>query len=129
MTYTPDPWLILSKKSDLPTDDIEAMGSEDAWLEIAGIRDLKNEHHDSAIRRLRMCFVGFSSELKEKLGDEAFDIGFLVDNGLTKKLDFLVCGPTAPASKIKAAEKMGVEILMEFEFKELLETGELPHRE
>ncbi|ACT58304.1 BRCT domain-containing protein [Hirschia baltica] len=129
MTYTPDPWLILSKKSDLAADDISQMSSEDAWEAIAQLRDLTNENHDPAVRRLRMCFVGFSPELKEKLGDEAFALGFLVDNGLTKKLDFMVCGPTAPASKIRAAEKFGVEILMEFEFKEFQETGELPIRE
>lgn len=84
MTYTPDPWLILSKKSDLAADDISQMSSEDAWEAIAQLRDLTNENHDPAVRRLRMCFVGFSPELKEKLGDEAFALGFLVDNGLTK---------------------------------------------
>ncbi len=129
MSYMPDPWHILKMKSDLSNDEIDSMMSDEAWQAIYEWRDMRNERHDPDIRRLRMCFVGFSPELKEKLGDEAFELGFLVDNGLTKKLDFMVCGPTSPASKIKAAEKFGVEILLEHEFHEFKDTGELPIRE
>ena len=129
MSYMADPWHILKMKSDLSEDEIDSMMSDEAWQAIYQMRDLRNERHDPAIRRLRMCFVGFSSELKEKLGDEAFELGFLVDNGLTKKLDFMVCGPTSPASKIKAAEKYGAEILLEHEFHEFRETGEMPLRD
>ncbi len=128
MTYTPDPFHILSLKTDMPNSEIEMLDEAEAWIAIRKARDFQFQTTDPEQRKLLICVVGFSPEVNEKYGDEAYAAGFDVVGNVTKRLDFLVCGPSAPPSKMMTAEKFGAELLTEPEFKTLYKTGIFPKR-
>lgn len=73
-----------------------------------------------------VCFTGFKKATKEQLETLARIKGFLVRKSVTNNLNFLVTGDNAGFSKVAKAESMGITILTEEEFRNLLETGELP---
>ena len=115
------PTVILKSKSDLSSEEIEALSDAEAWRLIYSIRTTKAK--DS---RLQVCFTGFGTSKKEALVNLAHDNRFKVVSSVTQKLDYLVGGDNAGPKKIEKAESQGVEFLNEQQFMDLIETGEVP---
>ncbi|NBB66948.1 hypothetical protein A6B39_05180 [Mannheimia granulomatis] len=67
-----------------------------------------------------ICFTGFLKADREHLENLAEIHGYTVRKGVTKNLDYLVCGKNAGPSKIAQAESQGVIILEEKDFLELI---------
>ncbi|MCJ2164672.1 MULTISPECIES: BRCT domain-containing protein [unclassified Pseudodesulfovibrio] len=64
-----------------------------------------------------ICFTGFGrGKEKAMLQEIARMNGYLVRDAVTKRLDFLCCGPEPGPSKIEQAEFQGVEIVTIEEF-------------
>ncbi len=64
-------------------------------------------------------FTGTLSEFtRDEAGEIVKSLGGTVSNSISSKTDFLVSGDK-PGSKIKKAEKLGIKIIDENEFKEL----------
>lgn len=76
--------------------------------------------------KIEVCFTGFPAVQKLSLQNKAIMHGMHVVTDVTVNLKFLVAGPTRGPAKIKKARAKGLLILLEHEFHDLLETGELP---
>lgn len=102
----------------------------DEWLKKQGIR--KKEYISSNAKKssksgsLEVCFTGFSKIDREYLEKLAELYDFKVRKNVTKNLDFLVMGDNAGPAKIDAAIDVGATLLDEDEFKDMIETGEIP---
>lgn len=73
-----------------------------------------------------ICFTGFKKVEKESLIELARKNSLNVRSSVTKNLSFLCCGYNAGQKKIEAARKQGVLVFSEYQFRTMLETGELP---
>ncbi len=73
-----------------------------------------------------ICFTGFKSADKEALIASAEQSGMFIRSSVTANLDFLCCGYNAGPKKIEKARHQGVVALSKNQFKEMLETGEIP---
>lgn len=115
------PTMILKSKSDLSSEEIDALSDGEAWRLIYSIRTTKAKD-----TRLQVCFTGFGTSKKEQLANLAHDNRFKVVSSVTKKLDYLVGGENSGPKKIEKAESQGVQFLNEQQFINLVETGEVP---
>ena len=113
--------MILQSKTDLTKEQIAELTDAEAWNLIYSIRSTKAKDN-----RLQVCFTGFGASKKVELTNLAQDKKFNVVASVTKKLDFLCGGETAGPKKLEKAIEQGVQILSENEFKNLIETGEVP---
>lgn len=73
-----------------------------------------------------VCFTGFKKDDKEDLTKLASSSGMVVRTSVTSNLDFLCCGYNAGPKKIEKSRHQGVVVLSEPQFREMLETGEIP---
>lgn len=112
--------MILKSKSDLGSEEIDALSDGKAWRLIYSIRTDKAK--DS---RLQVCFTGFGARKKEQLTKLAHDKRFKVVSSVTKRLDYLVGGENAGLKKIEKAQSQGVRFLNEQQFINLVEIGEV----
>lgn len=75
-----------------------------------------------------VAFTGFTEAEKIEFARMAMSACLRVRAAVTKKLNFLVTGPTAGWRKLEVAQEMGVQLLTAEQFKALCETGEVPAR-
>lgn len=75
-----------------------------------------------------VCFTGFSTADKERLGDMAKAAGIAVKSSVTTHLRFLCHGAKAGPKKLEKAKAQGTVILDEKQFILLCDTGELPEQ-
>lgn len=94
--------------------------SKAEWLNQHGIYTI---HKRGNVKELieeeyieEICFTGFLKADRERLENLAEINGYTVRKGVTKNLDYLVCGKNAGPSKVAQAESQGVIILDEEEF-------------
>ena len=113
--------MILLSKTDLTSDQINALSEKSAWNMIYSMR-VKKAKDD----RLQVCFTGFGATEKERLNELASNNKFNVVKSITKKLDFLIAGENAGPKKIEKAELQGVQFLTANQFLVLIQTGEIP---
>ncbi|WP_373506494.1 hypothetical protein [Thiocapsa sp.] len=73
-----------------------------------------------------MCFTGFKAQDKTELKRLAEDWGMVVRSVVASNLDFLCYGYNAGPMKMERARQQGVTILSEYQFRVMLETGEVP---
>ncbi len=116
------PTMILKSKSEMSSEEIEALSDAEAWKIIYSIRIVKAKDN-----RLQVCFTGFCTSKKEELVNLAHDNRFKVVASVTKKLDYLVGGDNAGPKKIEKAESQGIQFLNEPQFINLIKTGEVPN--
>lgn len=82
-----------------------------------------------AEKKIEILFTGFPSVQRTHLETLASNAGMKVVKTPTNGLTYLVVGPNAGPTKVSAARAMGVFILSEPNFKEMLSSGELPDSE
>lgn len=75
-----------------------------------------------------VAFTGFTEAEKIEFSRMAMQACLMVRTAVTKKLGFLVTGPTAGWKKLEVAKEQGVQLLTVEQFKALCETGEVPAR-
>ena len=75
-----------------------------------------------------VCFTGFKNDDKKRLIEQAESKDMIIRSSVTRNLNFLCCGYSAGPAKVKKARAQGVVTLSEVQFRELLETGEVPER-
>lgn len=75
-----------------------------------------------------VAFTGFTEAEKVEFARMAMGACLRIRAAVTKKLNFLVTGPTAGWKKLEVAKGMGVQLLTAEQFKALCETGEVPAR-
>ena len=90
------------------------------------IRKDRNEPKQPKKKGLEICFTGFLKIDKTNLVDLAEEKGLIVRNNVTKWLDILCCGYNAGEKKIENARHQNVLIMNEEQFRQMLETGEIP---
>ncbi|MBW4362835.1 BRCT domain-containing protein [Flavobacterium taihuense] len=76
--------------------------------------------------KIEICFTGFSPTEKSVLTKLAEENNFHIAKSITVNLNFLCCGENAGPSKMKKAEEQNVISLSAEEFRNLIETGEIP---
>ncbi|MGP2739014.1 hypothetical protein ACTVL4_13415 [Serratia nevei] len=76
---------------------------------------------------LEICFTGFNKDEKDELTNIAQSRNLAVRAGVTAKLSFLCCGPNAGWRKIESANAKGALILSASQFRDFIETGEIPY--
>ncbi|PJG82141.1 BRCT domain-containing protein [Caviibacterium pharyngocola] len=106
------------------------------WLETQGIKKHSKKSTNSKSKPksknsagLEIHFTGFTKKLKGELEALADNANFIVRRTVTKNLNFLVTGDNAGPSKIDKAINAGAILLNEDEFREMLDTGEIPYNE
>lgn len=77
---------------------------------------------------LEILFTGFKKDQREELETAAVLKGMTVRKTVTVDLDFLCCGPNAGPVKQREAINAGAMLINTEQFKQLIETGELPDR-
>nr|WP_141657292.1 BRCT domain-containing protein [Thiocapsa sp. KS1] len=73
-----------------------------------------------------VCFTGFKAEDKTDLCKLAEGWGMVVRTTVSSRLTFLCYGYNAGPIKMERARKQGVTILSEYQFRTMLDTGEVP---
>jgi len=117
-------------------EDIKGIGKETAESVVAFFADEKNQNliqalkergvapSEKAIGELDGKVFVFTGSMKEYSRDEASKLvmskGGIVSGSLSKNTDYLVAGEKA-GSKLKKAKKLGVKVIHEEEFKEIIE--------
>lgn len=118
--------LVDSILSDGLIDDAEREDFHDLCRTLLGLKE-RTKAQRPAIRKpgaASVCFTGFGqSSRKQELRAEAEAAGFHVTATVTKKLDYLVCGPVPGPSKLKVARERGVRCMDEQEWRTLLACG------
>lgn len=77
---------------------------------------------------MSVCFTGEMTIPREVLEDRSSAIGLVVKSGVSKKLDILVVADSDSAStKARKARELGIRIVSESVYLQLLATGELPN--
>jgi BRCT domain type II-containing protein len=76
--------------------------------------------------KTEICFTGFSPIEKGELTKLAQENNFHIAKSITVNLNFLCYGENAGPAKMKKAEEQNVIILNADEFRDLIETGEIP---
>ncbi|HDR1413177.1 WYL domain-containing protein [Pasteurella multocida] len=99
----------------------------DDWLELNNSTVLSTSKPQiTSSLNLEVCFAGFEKENKEILEQKAIDSGLTVCSSVTQNLKFLVIGPAIQHKIMKLAQEVNATLLSEFEFLEMIETGEIP---
>jgi len=75
-----------------------------------------------------VAFTGFTEAEKVEFCRMAMQACLRIRTVVSKKLTFLVTGPTAGWKKLEVAKEQGVQLLTVEQFKALCETGEVPAR-
>ena len=115
---------ILLKKSDMTPEEIAAMSDREAWNWLyAHFPPRTHKHRKNASE---ICFTGFSDATRAQLEQEARDAHLEVVKSVTKSLRYLVTGPNAGPAKLAKAQEQEVVLLDVMQFRNMLETGELP---
>lgn len=93
-------------------DEQETHSFRDLCCTLLGLHERKKARRASRKKpgACAVCFTGFGPR-KAELRAEAEAAGFHVTSGITKSLDFLVCGPSPGPSKLGQAKGRGVKIL------------------
>ncbi len=80
---------------------------------------------NSAVSGKRIVFTGkMMHGAREKMADQARKLGAAVQTAVSGKTDMLVCGENVGQVKIEKARRLGVMVLAESEYIELLNTGQ-----
>ena len=112
--------LILKSKTNLTDEQIAKLSDSEGW------RIIYSQHHPQMPKRNEICFTGFTPEEKEGLWNIANEAGFQIVNSVTVHLSILCVGETPGPVKLDKAKKQNSLILNIEQFRNLLETGELP---
>lgn len=115
---------ILLAKSDLSPEEIAQMSDREAWGWLY-------THFPPTTKRRKkagpeVCFTGFPPSERKQLEDVARTAHLEVVTGVTRSLKYLVTGPNAGPAKLQKAREQNVILLNVGQFRDLLETGELP---
>jgi NAD-dependent DNA ligase len=115
---------ILLAKSDLTPDQIAAMSDREAWGWLYTHFPPKSTRHKKNAQQI--CFTGFSVTERKELESEAEEAHLEVVTSVTKSLRYLVTGPNAGPAKLQKAKEQEVVLMNAEQFRNMLETGELP---
>jgi NAD-dependent DNA ligase len=121
--------LILLKKSDMTPEEIAAMSDGEGWNWLYTHFPPKT-HRQSKYRdknAKEICFTGFKEDARKVLEQEAKEAHLEVVTSVTKTLRYLVTGSNAGPAKLAKAREQEVVILDVIQFRNMLETGELPY--
>lgn len=89
-------------------------------------QDLRRQRRAEQKNQLEILFTGFPKALRADLEEIAKSSGMMVRKTVTENLDFICGGPRAGPVKQKQAAEVGAVFISGDQFKELIETGELP---
>ena len=99
-----------------------------SYLHDLGMRLEMTPGKSESISAKDVCFTGFSTADKERLGGMAKAAGIAVKSSVTTHLRFLCHGAKAGPKKLEKAKAQGTVILDEKQFTLLCGTGELPEQ-
>ena len=97
-------------------------------LDLAGVtmrEEVRSEKTESLhpIAGKKFVFTGELSRFsRSDAAQKVLDVGGEVVGSVSKKTDYLVVGES-PGSKVEKAKGLGIQILSEMDFEELLESG------
>jgi NAD-dependent DNA ligase len=111
---------ILLSKSPFSKEQISLMTDAEGWQWVYANKPPEKE------KLPEVCFTGFSDSEKHALCKLAADSGLAVVTTVTRHLLFLCAGENPGPAKLEKAEKQGVSVLSVEQFKQFLETGEVP---
>lgn len=67
-----------------------------------------------------LVFTGKMSGNREDMQNEARKLGAIVGSSVTGKTNFLICGDSVGATKIEKAQKLGVQVISEEKYRQML---------
>jgi NAD-dependent DNA ligase len=107
--------ILIAKGAPFTEEEINEMSDSEGWAWVYKNFPPKQPKH---VQKLpEVCFTGFDLSRKGELQKIAEDCGLKCVTKVTKNLRFLCAGKNAGPSKIKEAEKQGVQIISEQDFK------------
>ncbi|MFZ0885003.1 MAG: BRCT domain-containing protein [Candidatus Acidiferrales bacterium] len=111
---------ILLAKSSFSPQQISVMTDAEGWRWVyANKAPVKGKHFE-------ICFTGFSDADKASVCRLAITAGLSVVTTVTRNLSMLCVGPNPGPAKLENASKQGVCVVTLGQFKQFLETGEIP---
>lgn len=63
-----------------------------------------------------ICFTGFSETEKQELAKIQDKLGIIAKNSISRKVQFLICGPNAGPSKIEKCKELNIPIVSAEDF-------------
>ena len=115
---------ILRSKSSFSEQEISQMTESDGWKWVYKDKALKTKEG----KRYEICFTGFPDSEKSDLLRLAARSELVVMGSVTRNLSVLVEGQYPGPAKHEKAKKQGVLIMTLDQFKQFLQTGEIPDR-
>jgi NAD-dependent DNA ligase len=115
---------ILKAKSGLSDEEVTQMSDREAWKWLYTRFPSKTKRYKKNL--VEICFTGFSTSERAVLEEEAQEAHLNVVKSVTKQLQYLVAGSNAGPTKLQKAREQEVVILTAYQFRAMLETGELP---
>lgn len=116
---------ILRSKSSFSEQEISQMTESDGWKWVYKDKAPKTKEGKHITE---VCFTGFPDSERSDLLRLAARSELVVVGSVTRKLSFLVEGQYPGSAKHEKAEKQGVLIMTLDQFKQFLQTGEIPDR-
>ncbi|WP_159686424.1 BRCT domain-containing protein [Flavobacterium sp. 9R] len=110
---------ILRSNTNLSELDLNNLTERQGW-------DIVYSLKPKAEPKIEICFTGFSPKDKSELTKIAEHNNFRIAKSITINLNFLCFGENAGPSKMKKAQEQNVILLNAEEFRNLIETGEIP---
>ncbi|MEZ4877719.1 MAG: BRCT domain-containing protein [Flavobacterium sp.] len=110
---------ILRSNTTLSELDLNNLTERQGWEIVYSLKP-------KAEPKIEICFTGFSPNEKSELTKFAEENNFHIAKSITVNLNFLCCGENAGPSKMKKAEEQNIILLNADEFRNLIETGEIP---
>jgi NAD-dependent DNA ligase len=111
---------ILLAKSSFSPQQISVMTDAEGWRWVyANKAPVKGQHFE-------ICFTGFSDAEKASACRLAITAGLAVVTSVTRNLSMLCVGPNPGPAKLEKASRQSLSIVTFEQFKQFLETGEVP---
>lgn len=111
---------ILKSKTNLSEEELSQLNETEGWNIVYSLNKPKEKLQE-------ICFTGFSPKEKEILEELAKNHDFGIAKSITRNLSILCIGENAGPVKIENAKKQNTHILTANEFKNLINTGEMPN--
>lgn len=115
--------MILRSKTNLSDDQIAKLSDAEGWQLIYTLKPTKSKLQK---KTNQICFTGFATCEKERLGQLAAANGLDVVKAVSQSLAYLVTGPNAGPVKLRNAREFGVAIMNEEQFAKFLADGKMP---
>ena len=103
------------------SDNIDVLNKlKDAGL-IFSIQE-KSKSVNNRLSNKKIIVTGTFSSSRDELKDKILFLGGTISSSISKNIDFIICGENPGPTKIEKANQLGLKIISEEDFYEMIQT-------